>query len=122
MTSIIDWLDHFLATPGALRAVAFGLLLSWSGTQALKFLPPLRNLGPTTIRLVVRAMAGVLALVAVLALWPAGWMERLLVGLTTALCSPTAYTIAVRVAYHWWPWLEPRMSATPTQARGRCGD
>lgn len=117
---IIDWLDHFLATPGALRAMAFALLLSWSGTQALKFLPALRAMAPPAQRIAVRALAGALALAAVLAMWPAGWLERLLVGLTTALCSPAAYTIAVRVAYHFWPWLEPKMSATPT--RGRDGD
>lgn len=115
LASAFDKLDAFLATPGPLRAVLFGLLLSWGGTQMAKFSPRLRCMALVDHRLATRLLAFALAYVPVAWLWPGPWSVRLLAAVTTGLCAPMAYTIAVRAAYHFWPWLEPRLSARPSE-------
>lgn len=118
MEHVSQWLDQFLGTPGALRAVVVGLLLSWSATQALKFLPRLRALTPSSKRLMVRGMSFVFAAAPVFLMWPGPWLPRLFGALVTGLCAPTAYTCTVRIVYHFWPWLELKLSASPKKPKG----
>ncbi|HUA80358.1 MAG TPA: hypothetical protein VL997_08305, partial [Dyella sp.] len=64
MNDYIDLAEHtmhvlndFLSTPTALRALVFGLLLSWMGTQLIKFVPAIQQLADRDNRLGVRAVA-----------------------------------------------------------------
>lgn len=122
MNDTVNWVDHaihaanaFLSEPNALRAVLFGLLISWSGSQALKFLPSMVRLNGEAHRQAVQFLAFTLAYVPVALLWPGPWSIRLLAAVTTGLCAPTAYSLVVRILYHYFPWLEPRLSAKPQE-------
>lgn len=120
MNDTFEWIAHavhetnaFLSTPSALRAVLFGLLLSWSTSQVLKFLPSLMAMSDPTHKVVVRWLAFCLAYFPVVMLWPGSFAERMLAGVITGLCAPTAYALLARALYHFFPWLEARMSAKP---------
>ena len=120
MNDYIDLAEHtmhvlndFLSTPTALRALVFGLLLSWMGTQLIKFVPAIQQLADRDNRLGVRAVAFAIGCVAVLALWEAPWAPRIGLGVIVGLASPFVYKVVVLCAYHFAPWLEPKLSGKP---------
>jgi hypothetical protein len=121
MFDLVDKINTFLSEPSAARAVAFGLALSWGGTQIIKKRGPkplrlwLLMLDDVDTRLVLRTLAFALAWVPVFLLWPApSIVERTLAAGVTAVCAPTAYTLIARIAYHYFPWLEPKVSSNAT--------
>lgn len=119
MQDAIEWFNGFLAQPSPLKAVMFGLLLSWGGTQWLKKrgLTVLRHfldeLDDESHKVVLRAIAFLLAWCPVFALWPADALERGLAAGVTAVCAPYTYSFITAIAYHFFPWLEPKLSARP---------
>lgn len=120
MNEYIDMTEHaihvlndFLSTPSGLRALVFGLLLSWLGTQLIKFAPAIQQLADRDNRLGVRAIAFAIGFVTVLALWPAPWPPRIGLAVIVGLASPLAYKVVMLAAYHFAPWLEPKLSGKP---------
>lgn len=120
MQQFIEWFNSFLTQPSPLRAVMFGLLLSWGGTQYLKkrglelMRRWLDELDDESHRTVIRAIAFMLAWTPVYLMWPAIEItERALAAGVTAVCAPYAYSFFTAIAFHFFPWLEPKLSARP---------
>ncbi len=115
--SMIETLNNFLETPTAARAIAFGMLISWGGTQLVKFNPLVRkllnHLPPEMGRTVVQAIAFLLAFIPTFLLWPGMGTVKVLGSIVVGTWSPKAYQKATVVLYHFFPYLEPKLSATP---------
>lgn len=123
---LIEWFNNFLSNPSPLLAVLFGLSLSFGGTQIIKRNAKLvrrwfADLDDDTHRTVIRLIAFLLAWVPVALLWPVPENATLSAGLTikflaagvTATCAPYIYKLFSLILFHFWPWLEPKMSARP---------
>lgn len=106
--TIVGWLAN-----AELRAVLAGLIISWNVTQLVKGAPSLVSLDDVARRWWTRLIAFAFGFAPTLALWPGSNAEAITVAATIGLSSPTVYTIAARVLYHYFPWLEDRMSAAP---------
>jgi hypothetical protein len=119
MFEFINGSNVFLSQASPLKAVLFGLLLSWGGTQILKKRGPpslqrwLALMDDEDHRVAVRVIAFVLAWLPVYILWPADRVERALAAGVTAVCAPYAYSFFTAIAFNFFPWLEPRLSARP---------
>jgi hypothetical protein len=110
-----DWVNiivGWLAIP-EVRAVLVGLIISWNGTQLIKSAPWLVAVPDRERRFCTRLLAFALGFWPVLILWPGPDSEAAQVALAVGLGSPAAYTLAARILYHFFPWLEVKMSATP---------
>lgn len=104
------WLAH-----PEVRAVLVGLIVSWNGTQIVKNAPWLVAKPNVARRWNTRAIAFVLGLVPTAILWPGRIDERVLIGIAIGLAAPAIYTYGARVLYHYFPWLEAKMSAEQKQ-------
>lgn len=113
MQQWLDWIGAMLGQPGALRAIAVALVISWNGTQFAKNAPRLARLPEVTRRLAIQLIAFWLAFVPAALLWPEPGAPRWVLAVAIGYASPLGYKIAARVLYHFWPWLEPKMSASP---------
>lgn len=118
MLDIIPAIEKFLTEESALRAVVFALAMSWGGTQWFKHRKAVKTLDSQTYRITVQAVAFTFAWVPVARLWPGETDERFLAAGVTAVCAPFTYTLIARVAYHFFPWLEQKMSAQPKPKDG----
>lgn len=110
MLDYINAVTGWLAYP-ELRAVLVGLIVSWNGTQIIKNAPSLVAKAELVRRWNTRAIAFLLGWLPTAALWPGHWHERALIGVAVGLAAPTIYTYGARVLYHYFPWLEAKMSA-----------
>lgn len=108
--TLIGWLAH-----AEVRAIVIALVISWNGTQLVKNAPTLVDSDEAVRRRTTRLIAFVLGFLPALLLWPGRNAEAVVYAIACGLAAPTAYTIAARVLYHFWPWLEPKMSAAPVQ-------
>lgn len=113
----LDWIGLVLGQPGALRAVAVALVISWNGTQFAKNAPRLGRLQERSRRTAIHAIAFALAFVPALLLWPEHGAPRWVLAAAIGCASPIGYKLAARVIYRFWPWLEPKMSASPRTDR-----
>lgn len=113
MQQWLDWIGNVLGQPGALRAVAVALVISWNGTQFAKNAPWLGRMSEGERRPMIQLIAFVLAFVPAALLWPEPGTPRWVLAVAIGYASPLGYRIAARVLYHFWPWLEPKMSACP---------
>lgn len=106
--TIADWLTY-----REVRAIIVGLILSWGITQVVKNAPSLVAMPENDRRFWTRVLAFLLGALPSVALWPGDWVERLSIGAAIGFASPVIYTYGARVLYHFFPWLEIKMSATP---------
>lgn len=116
LNTLLEWMgagDAAIATMGPMMSIALAWLGSFGITQTLKF-PLSRVLPPIwrswSIRLVAMATCWVCA----------HFIGELpnMVELVVAVTQPLAYTVAMSVVRHWWPWLEAGKvlgSAKPSQ-------
>lgn len=105
--------NAFLTTATPVRAVLAGWLVSWAATQAIKFAPALQTLPSDLHRAYTRLIAFDLAAVTTGLLWPGEFGGKLLSAALVGWFAPTAYAVLARVLYHFFPWLETRLSARP---------
>ena len=110
MLDYINAVTGWLAYP-EVRAVLVGLIVSWNGTQVIKNAPSLVAKSEPARRWNTRAIAFLLGLFPTALLWPGHVHERVLIGVAVGLAAPTIYTYGARVLYHYFPWLEAKMSA-----------
>jgi len=100
--------ERFIAEPSMTRAVVAGSLLAISGTQWVKkwWLPnnwPDRKHKRTTVLVAF-----------LLGFWPTYALGGgLFLALIVGFANPFLYTIGVKAAYHYFPWLEQKLSARP---------
>lgn len=111
--SWVSGINAFLDTPSPARAVAFGWLMSWGLTQIIKFLPIMRRFPDDVARTVTQIIAFLLAFIPTFMLWPGDTNIKLIASLLVAAWAPTAYSKVTTVLYHFMPFLEKKMSATP---------
>lgn len=110
-TGIQAW--NFITTlPAQVYATAAGLVFSWCGTQTLKFRIP-KTLSDDEHKFRVRAMAFGLAFVPAFGLWPSHDLKALIWCALVGICAPIAYIGVMRALYHFFPWMEKKMSARP---------
>lgn len=111
----MDWLNSIAdaLARSDVRGIVIALLISWGGTQLLKNAPTLLRLSDRARVLRTRLIAFVLAAVPTTVLWPYSMEERILLGIALGVASPTIYTTLARTLYHFFPWLEVKMSAVP---------
>lgn len=116
---MLDWITTFAGwlARAEVRAILIALVISWNATQLVKNAPWLMRKPEAERRLATRTLAFVLACVPCGLLWPPG-IEGPLVAIAVGLASPVIYTVGARVLYHYFPWLEPKMSATPVRKAG----
>ena len=114
---MLEWINTFagwVALP-QVRAILVALVISWNVTQLVKNAPQLVRMPETSRRLATRAIAFALAAVPCVLLWRPPGTEGVIVAIATGLAAPVIYTYGARVLYHYFPWLEPKMSATPVR-------
>lgn len=111
----MEWFDRIASSLARadVRAVLVALIISWNGTQLIKSCPSLISLPDIRRRALTRLIAFLLAAVPAIALWPGSMTERLSVAIAVGLAAPAIYTYGARALYHYFPWLEPKMSAKP---------
>jgi hypothetical protein len=112
---MLDWLNTFagwLSHP-EVRAILIGLILSWNLTQLVKNAPALVRLPELQHRWWTRAIAFLIGAAPTAILWPSELAESLLVAGAVGFAAPVIYAYGARVLYHYFPWLEPKMSAMP---------
>lgn len=110
--SIFSTLNTLLGSPHAV-AIFLGLVISWFGTQWVKFRLPLPAPWSVRRRWMVRLASLPLGFMPTFLLWPGALRERALWGLAVAFAAPTAYRLATAVLYRLWPDLEKRLSSDP---------
>ena len=112
---MLDWINTiaaWIAHP-QVRAVLVALVISWNVTQIVKNAPHLVALPESGRRLVTRGIAFALAAIPCALLWRPISAEGFAVATAVGLAAPVIYTYGARVLYHYFPWLEPKMSAAP---------
>lgn len=114
---MLEWITTFAGwlARAEVRAVLIALIISWNGTQLVKNAPGLVALEDGRRRLSTRTIAFALGFMPAFALWPGGHIEAVLVAAATGLAAPTIYTYGARILYHYFPWLEIKMSAVPAE-------
>lgn len=109
----LDWIGNVLGTPGALRALLVALVISWSLTQFIKTAPWITRKPEPQRRTLTNLIAFALGFAPAWLLWPERGIVAGVLATAIGAASPTAYKLAVRTLYHFWPWLEPKLSAAP---------
>lgn len=112
INSILSSLSALLASPHAV-AIFLGLIISWFGTQWLKFRLPLPDEWNVRRRWMVRLASLPLGFMPTFLLWPGLVRERALWALGVAFAAPTVYRLVTAILYRIWPDLENRLSVDP---------
>lgn len=117
---MIDWVFHLLDVidiqlghPTAVRALIVGFVCSVGLTQLLKNLPNLDAFTDGGFRWAVRVLAFGLGAVPTWALWPEAGVSGIAMAIVIGIVSPLLYTVLVRTAVHFWPWIDVTVSARP---------
>ena len=113
---MLEWFTTIAGylTNAQVRAVLVALVIAWNVTQLAKNAPGIANRPERTRRWLVRAFAFVAGFIPAALLWTAPLAERLTYAAAVGLAAPAAYTLVARVLYHFFPWLEPKMSGCPS--------
>jgi len=126
---MIEWLgrlahliDVELGTATALRAIAIALVISWCWTQATKGLPVWWTLTDAQHRWATRWGAFLSGFAPAWLLWPVHDVSAAVMATAVGLASPAAYTLVIRIADHYWPWLDGYVSARPEPPTLRQGN
>lgn len=118
--SILTMLSTLLASPHAV-AIFLGLIISWFGTQWMKFRLPLPPVWSARRRWMVRLASLPLGFVPTFLMWPGVRHERAMWALGVAFAAPTVYRLVTAVLYRFWPDLETRLSADPYRDEDAAG-
>lgn len=118
---MFEWIRYvleFIAAPSVGRAIAFSLLAGIMLTQLVKFQLP-EWLSDKEHARRIRLFSCAVTLAVCYALWPAGEAPLiiLVISAVVGISSPTIYWVAVKVLYHFWPWLDCTLSARPGQEK-----
>lgn len=111
----MEYLDKFLDAIGRedVRAILIALVISLNGTQFVKHWPRLVGLFERQRVFYTRLIAFVLGFLPAVILYPESWGQKVMVAAAVGLASPAIYTYGARGLYHFFPWLELKMSAVP---------
>lgn len=116
-----EWMKYivnFVALPSVGRAIVMALLAGIMLTQLIKFqLPDWLTDKEHSRR--IRLFSCAVTLAVCYALWPAGDTQvvSLVISTVVGISSPTIYWLAVKVLYHFWPWMDTSLSARPEQGK-----
>ena len=111
VVQVLGYIERFLTEPSMTRAIVGGCVAATAGTQWFK-----RWLWPALAIPVSKAVERLLLVSVAFAIGffvtdglGGGFYLALIVG----FANPSIYTAATKVIYHKWPWLEPKLSASP---------
>jgi hypothetical protein len=113
----MTYLEKFIAAvnlllrEGAALSLLLGYVVAIGGTQFVKRLETV-NLRKWGIRLWLALPLGFLGTFCTLPSTGRIGVEIFL-ALAVGLTAPAVYSGGVRVLFHYWPWLEPKISAQP---------
>lgn len=118
MEHVESWLrTFFIVFEVALEhGLAYSVLIGWviaiGGTQYIKHLP-----WTSTNKWVIRLTALPLGLVTTYMLWPIAAVSavRFFTALAVGVSAPWVYQVVTSVLFKFWPHLETRISANPSQ-------
>lgn len=111
---VLDQANHQLGHYTPVRAIIFGVGCSAVFTQIIKKTAAFGDFGDTLHRWSTRVVAFLLAALPCWLLWPEPGLPAVVVSGALGFVTPALYTLIVRIAVHFWPWLEPQVSARPT--------
>lgn len=121
----MQWIEFIIRTiememghSTVIAALLAGLVTSWCITQGWKFVPAMKGLSDIRHRVLTRVIAFVTAAGPVASLWPLPGAPRWIWAIAVGVASPVAYTVAMRIAGHFWPWLANAASARPESDHG----
>lgn len=121
--AIIHTIESELGGRTVVAALLAGLLCSLAFTQALKKLgPEFNNLSDNALRWFIRVSAFVFGFLPTYLLWPQRGAPAVAFGFVIGMLAPSIYTIVIRVAVHFFPWLDSKMSARPNQSSAQGKD
>lgn len=103
--------EFIVNLPAPVWAVVAGLLISWFGTQAVKFQLS-DKMDDLKHRRAVRGVAMGLGFLPTFLLWPTHDGPAAVWALLTGLGAPIGYTAALRALRRYFPWLD-NLSARP---------
>lgn len=115
MNSILNTIRDALGLAGMVPVQVWALMLSsifsLYGVHVLK-----RKVLPVAWRRAgwIRGLAIALAVLPAMVLWPHGYVRGALWGVGCGMFWSMSYRVFVVWAYRRWPWLEDKLSATPT--------
>lgn len=113
----MEWLEQFISAvnlllkEGAALSLILGYTAAIGGTQFVKRIETV-NLRKWGIRLWLALPMGFVATFCTLPLDGRPGV-RVFISLAVGLTAPLVYSAGVKVLYHFWPWLEPKLSAQP---------
>jgi hypothetical protein len=116
-----EWIKEgirFVAEPSPARAIVFSIIAGSMLTQFIKFqLPDWLTDKDHSRR--VRLFSVAVTFAVCVALWPIGDTRsiKFAIAFTAAISAPTLYWLAVKVLYHFWPWLDTTLSARPEEKK-----
>lgn len=113
--SVLSLLNDFLSTESPARALVFGFLLSVAITQTLKKTVLVGRLPAPHHRDVLQGIAILTGWAGTAALWPDWGVDAWAFGFLNGLGSIFVYKYATLVLFHYFPWLEPKMSGKPKE-------
>jgi hypothetical protein len=113
-----DWIRQvleFASHPSVGRAIVVAQLASMLLTQFVKFQLP-EWLSDAAHARRVRLFAALVSMIVSMTLWPVDdtRVVKVVFAAVAAVASPTTYWLAVKVLYHFWPWLDTTLSARPS--------
>jgi hypothetical protein len=114
---VLDAINAQIGQPTAVRAILVGFVFSIGLTQLAKFSAAFDRLPRPQHRAATRAVAFCFAASATWLLWPDRGMAGPVIGVALGLIAPAAYTLTARILVHFWPWLDPVISARPDPKR-----
>lgn len=109
----LSLIEQYLAHKTVVAALVAGFVTSWVVTQGWKDKPFFIRKSDAAARWWTRGLAFASAFGPVACLWPLPGAPRWVFATAVGLASPVAYTLVVRIAGHFFPWLEGRVSARP---------
>lgn len=102
----------FINTPSPARAFAMAMIVSMALTQWSKFLFP-AGIPDAHHRLLTMLVACSASFLIAFGMWPTHHFADATYAFGIGLSSPILYHIGTAIAYRFWPWLEPILSARP---------
>lgn len=126
--SILDTISQawtFINTIPYVWPITVGLLISWFGTQYIKFQYDI-NTPDADHKRKVRRTAFLLGAIPAFILWPTHAWDQLakvaLYAILVGLASPTVYMAVIKTITHFFPWIDSKVSARPVVRYDAQGD
>lgn len=113
----MTWLEQFikavnlLLSEGAALSILLGYVIAIGGTQYIKSFEAI-YFKPLAIRALMALPLGFVATFFTLPI-EGRLALRAVIAAAVGLTAPAVYSLTIRVLYHFWPWMETKISQQP---------